>query len=87
MKPWITYDSDADALYVYLSEEQVAQTVAGSNNRFVDLDEAGGIVGIEVLDVSSGFELTDLAERYGVENELWLVEPSLPHQFYRRYAS
>jgi uncharacterized protein YuzE len=78
VKPWITYDGDADALYVYLSEEQVAQTVAESNNRFVDLDAAGRIVGIEVLDVSSGFELTDLAERYGVENELRLVEPSLP---------
>ena len=48
----ITYDKIAQAVYIYLSEVKVAKTLQLNNRTIVDLDEKGGIVGIEILEVS-----------------------------------
>ena len=48
----ITYDSDADAMYIYLNEREVARTVQVSDRVLVDLDDEGNLRGVEILFVS-----------------------------------
>jgi uncharacterized protein YuzE len=61
----VTYDSSADALYIYLRHDaQVTQSVLVDDDRVVDLDEADKVVGIEILAPSAGFELEDIIERF-----------------------
>lgn len=45
----VTYDSEADAGYLYLTEGEVARTVEVGNGVNVDLDQEGRIHGIESL--------------------------------------
>lgn len=57
----ITYDADADAAYIYLADEieagGVARTYACDPQEVngminLDFDEAGRLIGIEVMDAS-----------------------------------
>ena len=50
----ITYDPEADALYIYLQTEgtSVAETREVTEEIFVDLDEKENIIGVEILSVS-----------------------------------
>lgn len=70
----ITYDSSVDAAYIYLREDpKVAKSVVIDEQRVVDLDDAGEVVGIEILEASGGFVLNDIIERFHLEarsNEL-----------------
>ena len=84
--PWVTFDSRADALTVMFAEGQVVRTAEAADGRMVDFDEAGNVLAIEVTGVSAGFALDDLAEQYDLREELRLVEPVLPKQFYTHYA-
>jgi uncharacterized protein YuzE len=61
---FITYDSDADALYVQLRPPQdgVVETDEIDIYRYVDYDEQGQIIGVEFLGVSRGIDLTDVPE-------------------------
>lgn len=64
----ITYDSSVDAAYIYLCEDpEVARSVVIDEQRVVDLDEGGEVVGIEILEASSGFELNDIVERFHLQ--------------------
>ena len=45
----ITYDPQADALYLYLKEGAAARTQEVSDGIQLDLDEEGRIIGIEIL--------------------------------------
>ncbi|MEE9583946.1 MAG: DUF2283 domain-containing protein [Candidatus Brocadiales bacterium] len=45
----ITYDEQADAMYIYFSESPVATTKKVGEGVFVDLDSDGVIRGLEVL--------------------------------------
>jgi hypothetical protein len=85
-RTWVSFDSNADALTVVFRAVRPARTVEESYGRLVDLDEAGRVVAVEVVGVSAGFGLDDLAEKYGFEAELREVEGSLPSQFYRQFA-
>jgi uncharacterized protein YuzE len=65
--PQITYDPEANALYLQFSENEIAETVELSEAVYVDVDADGLLVGIEVLDataeVLSGLPtLPDVAE-------------------------
>jgi uncharacterized protein YuzE len=70
----VTYDSSADALYIYLRRDaEVTRSVLVDDGRVVDFDESGKVVGIEVLAPSAGFELEDIIERFdlhGLRDEL-----------------
>ena len=57
----ITYDSDADAMYIYLNEREVARTVQVSDRVLVDLDDEGNLRGVEVLFVSKALADTDFS--------------------------
>jgi len=64
-----TYDPQADALYVYLKEEAaVDKTILIDDQRHLDLDDEGGVVGIEILCPGTGFPVQDLIDRYGLSD-------------------
>ncbi len=63
----ITYDSDADAMYIYLDEEgKVNKTKEISKDILVDYDKDGKIIGIELLFVKE--KRPDLLKQIKVEN-------------------
>jgi len=51
--PILSYDPEANALYLQFSENEVEQTIELSESVYVDLDADGMPVGLEVLDASS----------------------------------
>lgn len=57
----VTYDSDADAMYIYLNEREVDRTVRVSDRVFVDLDDEGNLRGVEMLFVSKALADTDFS--------------------------
>jgi len=48
----IVYDKLAEAAYVYVSDKEIARTTEITEDIIIDIDEDGGIVGIELLNVS-----------------------------------
>ena len=56
----IDYDPQADAMYVQLKDGQVADTLDVNKYIFVDVDENGIPLGIEILFVSRHFATRDL---------------------------
>lgn len=64
----ITYDSEADAIYVYLTDEgpaakAVRVALLDDDARMVDYNEAGDVIGVELLGVTGGFDLAGLPEQ------------------------
>lgn len=53
-----TWDQDADAIYIRFSDADVASTLALSNTVYIDVDQAGNPVGMEVLGVDSAIFAT-----------------------------
>lgn len=45
----ITYDKEADALYIKLTEKSIVESEEISDNIVVDFDAENNIVGIEIL--------------------------------------
>lgn len=48
----VTYDSDADAMYIKFTNEKFAKTKIIDKNTILNLDENGNVIGIELLFVS-----------------------------------
>ena len=48
----ILYDKGADALYLRLKTGRVSKTVKMKDRVIVDVDKAGGVLGVEILGVS-----------------------------------
>lgn len=49
----ITYDKQADAMYIYLQrKKRVARTVELANLLFADLDKKGKVIGVEIIGAS-----------------------------------
>lgn len=52
----ITYDKEADAMYLYFQQgKKVARTVELADLLVADLDRRGKVIGVEVLCASSQF--------------------------------
>ena len=49
----ITYDKEADAMYLYLKKGKHFKTIKLKDLLLADINKAGNILGIEILDVSS----------------------------------
>lgn len=47
--PQVTYDPDANALYLRFSDNEIAETLELSESVYVDVDAAGIPVGFEIL--------------------------------------
>jgi uncharacterized protein YuzE len=63
----ITFDSDVDGLTLALNGDAVARTIDAGEGRFVDLNEDGKVVAVEIIGASQGFQLNDLAEQFDLE--------------------
>lgn len=55
--PYVTYDDDADVLYVGLADGDVAETRNLGDLRLVDLANDGTVLGIEFISASQGVDL------------------------------
>jgi uncharacterized protein YuzE len=56
-------DNEADAAYITIARDDVARSAKLDENRIVDYDASGAVVGIELLNVSRGVDLRDLPHR------------------------
>ncbi len=55
MEMKITYDSEADAVYIYfkeISKGEAVKTISLNDSLNIDLDKHGRTLGIEILDAS-----------------------------------
>lgn len=62
----LEYDLNVGALYIRLSDGEVARTREAGDNAAVDLDSTGGVVGIEVISVAHPWPLSDILAAYKV---------------------
>jgi uncharacterized protein YuzE len=58
--PTVTFDPDADALYVCLVDGQVHETHPMGDLRLVDYAKDGTVLGIEFISASQGVDLADV---------------------------
>jgi len=65
----ITYDKEADALYIKLSSKKPDGTVELKENVNIDVDEKDSIIGIEILNASKRLSLKSFTS-YEVSPEL-----------------
>ena len=63
----ITYDKDADAMYIEFSNAEFAKNKIIDRNTIIDLDKNGQIIGIEILSVSKRIP-KDFLKSVKVEN-------------------
>jgi uncharacterized protein YuzE len=64
-----SYDLDADALYIKLTNRKVARTAEIDEGTLVNLDLDGGIVGIEVLQPARAWPLEEILARFSVSED------------------
>ena len=67
----IEYDKEVDALYVRLQEKHVARTVEIEEGLNLDLDENGKLIGLEVLDATQRYSLSDI---FNISTENLILE-------------
>ena len=56
----LEYDREADAVYIYLQEKEVAKTLEVCEGVNIDLDNQGKLVGFEILDATQRYSLKDI---------------------------
>lgn len=58
----ITYDKDTNAFYIQFCDKKVVKIISLENDKFVDVDERGEIVGFEILNSTENVtdELTEV---------------------------
>jgi len=62
-----TYDMDANALYMRMSDAEIASQRELEDGTIVDLDEKGDLVGLDLVTPAIGFDWMQLFESYGIE--------------------
>lgn len=60
MEQQVTYDAEADVLYVRLREGDVARQTFLDDLRIIDKSEDGAVIGIEFVGASDGVDLHDV---------------------------
>ena len=70
----IEYDKEVDAVYIYLQQKEVAKTIELSEVVNVDLDEEGKLIGIEVLDATQRYSLSDI---FNISTENLILDEGL----------
>ncbi len=58
----ITYDKEADAMYIEFRQGEFAKNKKVDDFTIIDLDVYGNILGIELLDVSKRIPLESLSQ-------------------------
>lgn len=67
----MTYDKEADAIYLYLSNKKVSYSKELDAERIIDYSEDGELRGIEFLRVSDGVNTDELPFRAEIERVLY----------------
>ena len=70
----IEYDREADAVYIYLQEKEVSRTIELSHGVNIDLDAQDRLIGIEVLDATQHYSLSDI---FNLRTENLVLDESL----------
>jgi uncharacterized protein YuzE len=70
----IEYDKKADAVYIYLQEKEAAKTIELSEIVKVDLDKEGKLIGIEVLNATQRYSLSDI---FNISTENLILDEEL----------
>jgi uncharacterized protein YuzE len=70
----IEYDKEVDALYIRLQEKYVARTLEIEEGLNLDLDEEGKLIGLEVLDATERYTLSDI---FNISTENLILEEKL----------
>jgi uncharacterized protein YuzE len=78
-----SYDHQADAAYIRVSEESVARSVEKTPGIVIDLDRKGRVVGVELLSPRkvSLTAMSQISKQYKVP-ELATVDPRVIPQLY-----
>ena len=53
MNPTLTYDREANAIYLRFSTNPIEETITLSDSVYLDVDVEGEPVGLEILDAST----------------------------------
>ena len=56
----IEYDREIDAVYIYLQQKEVTKTLEITEGVNIDLDEKGKLIGIEIIDATRRYSLSDI---------------------------
>jgi len=67
----IEYDREVDALYIRLQEKYVAKTIELEEGLNLDFDENGKLIGLEVLDATERYSLSDI---FNISTENLILE-------------
>ena len=70
----IEYDNEIDALYIRLQEKHVDRTVEIAEGLNIDLDIAGKMIGLEVLDATDRYSMADI---FNISTENLILEKAL----------
>lgn len=62
----LEYDLDAGALYIRLCGGEVARTRQLDDNTLADLDEAGNVLGVEVVAIDYPWAMADVLQMDGI---------------------
>lgn len=62
----LEFDLNVGALYIRLSDADVARTREAGDNTAVDIDAAGNVVGIEVISAVHPWPLADILAAYTI---------------------
>jgi uncharacterized protein YuzE len=62
----LTYDLDAGALYIGLSDQDVSRTRQVDDNTLVDLDAAGCPVGIEITSIEHSWAVDEVLRGFDI---------------------
>jgi uncharacterized protein YuzE len=65
----LEYDLNVGALYIRLSDGEIARTREAGDNAAVDLDATGNVVGIEVISIAHPWPLADILRDYQVPDQ------------------
>ncbi len=58
--PSVSFDQEADVLYVHLADGDVYETVSVGDLRMIDRSKDGTIIGVEFVSASQGIDLSDI---------------------------
>ena len=70
----IEYDKEADAVYIYLQQKEAAKTIELSEIVKADLDKEGKLIGIEVLNATQRYSLSDI---FNISTENLILDEEL----------
>jgi uncharacterized protein YuzE len=70
-------NKEVDALYIRLQEKYVARTLEIEEGLNLDLDEEGKLIGLEVLDATERYTLSDI---FNISTENLILEEKMIEQ-------